>query len=150
MAMRPAIRLLPASILVVFAASCSKPDNNAPASQQAVADAPSADLPEAAQSALAKGNDEYRAGRFEEALAQYTIATREAPAHAAPYYGVLMAAQKLGNRNLADSASAMIKQLSGEDGSVHVDPNANPHAPGRKEGVSRHGVIPPPSGEKYP
>ena len=89
-----------------------------------------ADLPAKAQAALAAGNEAFRGGRYDVALTQYNNAVLEAPTNAAPYYGVLMAAQKTGNTALADSASAMIKKLSGEDASIHnrAAP-ANPHPP---------------------
>jgi hypothetical protein len=97
-------------------------------------------LPPKAQAALDAGNTEYRAARYDAALAQYTIASRESPTSAAPYYGILMAAQKLGNQPLADSASLMIRRLSGEEGEVHGSQ------------VPPHGAMPPsgsPSGSPH-
>jgi hypothetical protein len=47
------------------------------------------------------------------ALEAYREAGRAAPGSAAPYFGIYMAAQKLGKTSLADSASALIQVLSG-------------------------------------
>jgi len=63
-------------------------------------------LPPKAKAALDSGNVLYKAGKYEAALAQYGLATELAPANAAPYYGVYMAADKLGKKKLADSAMA--------------------------------------------
>lgn len=63
-------------------------------------------LPPKAKAALDSGNVLYKAGKYDAALAQYGLATELAPANAAPYYGVYMAADKLGKRRLADSAMA--------------------------------------------
>ena len=61
-----------------------------------------------ARGALDLGNLEFRAGRFERALAAYRQAAKSAPSSAAPYFGIYMAARKLGNAALADSASRLI------------------------------------------
>jgi tetratricopeptide (TPR) repeat protein len=63
-------------------------------------------LPPKAKAALDSGNVLYKAGKYDAALAQYGLATELAPANAAPYYGVYMAADKLGKKRLADSAMA--------------------------------------------
>ena len=75
-------------------------------SAAARANNPHAMLPPKAKAALDSGNTLYRAGNYEAALAQYGLATELAPANAAPYYGVYMAADKLGKKRLADSAMA--------------------------------------------
>ena len=82
----------------------------APASSAQVAADP---LPPAARSALDKGNLNFRAGKYHEALASYREAATIAPKDVAPYFGVLMVAQKLGNKPLADSASAAITERNG-------------------------------------
>ena len=61
-------------------------------------------LPPEAKTALDNGNQLYRAKQYKLALEQYRIAAKLAPAHASPYYGIYMAADKLGNKALADSA----------------------------------------------
>lgn len=81
-----------------------------PAAKEQAADP----LPPAARGALDQGNQSFRAGKYEEALAAYRAAAKAAPGDAAPYFGVLMAAQKLGNKALADSASRAIAARNGE------------------------------------
>ena len=80
------------------------------AATQTVADP----LPASARSALDQGNANYRAGKFQEALDSYRAAAKAAPTEAAPYFGVLMVAQKLGNKPLADSASRAIAERNGD------------------------------------
>ena len=77
------------------------------------------ELPATARAALERGNDAYRASQYLVAAREYTAASRAAPAHAAPYFGILMTAQRLGDGPLADSATMMIGRLSGEDAAVH-------------------------------
>lgn len=71
-------------------------------------------LSPAARGALDKGNQEFRAGKYDAALAAYREAANAAPTEAAPYFGVLMVAQKLGNKALADSASKAIAARDGD------------------------------------
>ena len=80
------------------------------------------ELSERARAALAEGNEHYRAGRYAAALAQYREAAREAPRNGAPYFGILMAAQKLGDAMMADSASRTLARLG------EVDAGAIAHA----------------------
>jgi hypothetical protein len=70
-------------------------------------------LPPAARTALDRGNAEFRAKQFDAALESYREAARAASGNAAPYYGIYMAAQKLGQTSLADSASKLIQVLAG-------------------------------------
>ena len=70
-------------------------------------------LSDAAKAALDQGNTEYRAGRYEQALAAYRNAAKAAPDNSAPYFGIYMAAKKLGNASLADSASGEIASRTG-------------------------------------
>lgn len=65
-----------------------------------------------ARAALDSGNAQYRAGRYTAALASYRKSADLAPLNAAPFFGIYMAAEKLGNKKLADSASAEIKMRS--------------------------------------
>ena len=81
----------------------------APAAQQAPDP-----LPPSARGALDKGNQAFRAGKYDVALAAYREAASAAPSEAAPYFGVLMVAQKLGNKALADSASRAIAARNGD------------------------------------
>jgi hypothetical protein len=94
----------------VVACSQTKPQAKLPlghptaSGESAVRDA----LPEAARVALDKGNAEFRARKFEAALVEYRAAAKAAPTSSAPYFGIYMAAQKLNNTALADSASKAI------------------------------------------
>ena len=60
------------------------------------------------------GNAAFRAGQYEAALGHYRAAAQRAPAHAAPWYGIQMAALKLGRTALADSAMAAIRARTGD------------------------------------
>lgn len=83
--------------------------------QAAPAAQPATDpLPASARGALDQGNQAFRAGHYDVALASYRNAAKAAPGDAAPYFGVLMVAQKLGNKALADSASQAIAARNGE------------------------------------
>ncbi len=79
---------------------------NVDTSAAARANNPHVTLSPKAKAALDSGNALYKVGNYEAALAQYGLATELAPANAAPYYGVYMAADKLGRKRLADSAMA--------------------------------------------
>lgn len=70
------------------------------------------------RAALDSGNVAYRAGRFDAALRHYRSAATAAPTAAAPRYGILMAARKLGDTALADSASAAV--------ALHIDTTSVP------------------------
>jgi hypothetical protein len=63
-----------------------------------------------ARAALDSGNAQYRAGKYDAALKSYRQSSDLAPLNAAPFFGIYMAAEKLGNKALADSASAEIKR----------------------------------------
>ncbi len=63
-----------------------------------------------ARAALDSGNAQYRAGKYAEALKSYRQSSSLAPLNAAPFFGIYMAAEKLGNKALADSATAEIKR----------------------------------------
>jgi len=62
----------------------------------------------ATPTALDSGNVDYRAGRYADALAHYRSAVAANPGRAAPYFGVRMAALRLGNAALAESARVAI------------------------------------------
>src|SRR5690606_24444591 len=79
------IRRLPLLALLVLAVPACSPrddDGKAPLGAQATSDEDQ--VPPRAQAALDAGNDEYRAGRYLEALEHYSTAAREAPGSAAP------------------------------------------------------------------
>ena len=73
-------------------------------SPAAIANNPHTVLSPQAKAALDSGNALYRAHKYDAALAAYRAASALAPAHAAPYYGIYMAANALGRKPLADSA----------------------------------------------
>lgn len=111
--------LVPLAALVSFgAAACSRAAEppKIPLAQSSTAapdtSAP-APLPPAARTALDSGNAEFRAKHYETALAHYRAAAKVLPADdATAYYGIFMAAKKLGNDKLADSAQAEVKKRS--------------------------------------
>jgi len=70
-------------------------------------------LPPRAREALDSGNAQYRARRYDAALASYRLAVKEAPGHISPEFGIYMVAQRLGNKLLADSAQRIINAHSG-------------------------------------
>lgn len=70
-------------------------------------------LPPRARVALDSGNAQLRAKRYDAALASYRLAVTEAPGHVAPEFGVYMAAKRLGNTALADSALRIINAHTG-------------------------------------
>ena len=115
-------RILLAAGLLVAAAACSeKPAPKVPlgrpndpglprvdTSPEAIKNNPHSVMMPAAKAALDSGNALYRAGKYQLALTKYRAAAKLAPANAAPYYGMFMAADKLGNKALADSAAKAV------------------------------------------
>lgn len=61
-----------------------------------------------AKAALDSGNALFRAKNFPLALAQYRLAAKLAPEHAAPFFGIYMVAKKLNDQKLADSAMVQV------------------------------------------
>jgi Flp pilus assembly protein TadD len=115
---------LPLAIIALIAISgvmaCSRAQNQpkvplGQTSAAAPAPSPRDALSDEAKAALDQGNLEYRAGRFEQALAAYRKAAKAAPDNSAPFFGIFMAAKKLGNKSLADSASSQIASLAGSN-----------------------------------
>lgn len=96
-------------------------------------------LPLAALTALEAGNTAYREKRLDEALAQYERASAAAPAHAAPWFGIYMAAVELKNSTLADSAMRRVKALSADPAAL--DAHATVTSP--NNGLSGAGALPP-------
>ncbi len=74
-----------------------------------------------ARAALDSGNAQYRAGRYPAALASYRKSSALAPLNAAPYFGIYMAAEKVGDKKLADSATAEIQRLQGSGSGTLTD-----------------------------
>lgn len=82
-------------------------------SQQADTANPHTSLSPGARAALDSGNTLYRAGKYTEALKAYQSASAQSPLNAAPFFGIYMAAGKLGQKPLADSALAEYGKRSG-------------------------------------
>lgn len=114
--------------LALAASACGTPSDArsavpvSDATKRAIASAgraaPSAQtpLPAHARLALDSGNAQLRAKRYDAALASYRIAAVEAPDHVAPEFGVYMAAKRMGNNVLADSALRIINARTGGSG----------------------------------
>src|SRR5215218_4897186 len=146
-------RSLPlAALVAIFVVACSRTDAR-PGAGTAAASAPSrapSSAPSSAPSgeiggragmnavavkALDSGNALLRAKHDREALAQYRIAAAEAPSHAAPWFGIGMAAKRLGDSALVDSAKKVITTRSPNPGMQSLGATV----PGHGAPVSPHG-----------
>ncbi|MGH7668130.1 MAG: hypothetical protein ACRENQ_01450 [Gemmatimonadaceae bacterium] len=86
----------------------------------------------AARAALDSGNAQYRANNYAAALKSYRQSSDLAPLNAAPFFGIYMAAEKLGNKALADSATAQIRRLgTGSNAMLTDSALENLHAKGQ-------------------
>jgi hypothetical protein len=121
---RGAYVVLAVAIVYTAAACAAAPDSKASvpvsdATRRAVASAGSAaprvqsPLPPRARAALDSGNAQLRSRRYDAALASYRVAVAEAPGHVAPEFGVYLAAKRMGNTALADSALRIISAHTG-------------------------------------
>ena len=105
----------------------------------------------AATRALDSGNVLLRAKKDREALAQYRIAAAEAPEHSAPWFGIGMAAKRLGDSALVDSAKQVITARSPNPAMQSLGATVPGHgAPVSPHGgsasaapASPHGALPP-------
>ncbi len=112
-----AVLALPAAVLF---GACSKSQQEQPKTPiaQMTAGAPDSTanphdaMSAAAKAALDSGNVAYRAGKYADALKNYRSASEQAPLNAAPFFGIYMVAEKMGNKKLADSAGAEIRRRS--------------------------------------
>jgi tetratricopeptide (TPR) repeat protein len=87
------------------------------------------ELPSELQGHLDAGNEAYRSGEFEVALAHYREAVALDPELAAGWYGVVMAEGAIGNPSGADAARAEVHRLAPElplEHPVAIAP-PNPH-----------------------
>jgi len=119
----------------VTMAACSASDNapkvplgTAASAAEAPAGAAGVPLPQAAKDLLEAGNSAYRAKQFDVAIARYREAAVAAPKHAAPWFGVYMAATATKNAALADSANERVQALSADTSALtaHADAAAGP------------------------
>ncbi len=94
-------------------------------------------LPPEAQVHLDSGNAAYRAKDFRAALAHYREAARMEPDQPATWFGVGMAANALGDKAMADSATAQVERLS-----PAMQPGAHPAVPPAADGTTAEGVAP--------
>ena len=91
-----------------------------------------------ARAALDSGNAEYRAGKYDAALKNYRKASELAPLNAAPFYGIYMAAEKLNNKALADSAGVEIRRRESPNTEMLTDSQLkNLHTNGMKTTPSK-------------
>lgn len=110
-----------------------------------------AGLSPAATRALDSGNALLRARRDGEALAQYRIAASAAPGHVAPWFGIGMAARRLGDSVLLDSAARLIRARStdpdvrslGSDIPGHGTGRGSPHGTTSRTTVPGHPFLTP-------
>lgn len=130
-----------AVVSALLLAACGR--NSAPAAEDSAASA--ATLPEGhvpvtraipldakAQAMIDAANTDFAAKDYREALSKYRKTLELAPGHPAPWWGISMAANMLGDSALADSAMRMLRQGGVEPGDQnHSGPKAsfNPHKP---------------------
>jgi hypothetical protein len=95
-------------------------------------------LPLGALTALEAGNAAYREKKVEVALVKYQEAAAAAPTHAAPWFGIYMAAVEMKNPSLADSAMRRVKALSADPAAL--DAHATVTSP--QNGLSGTGALP--------
>ncbi|MCC7195089.1 MAG: hypothetical protein IT356_05985 [Gemmatimonadaceae bacterium] len=113
-------RYLAAVCLFVASFACSR-DRQAGVPLGKVASADAAQPQDAAHSligpaalaALDTGNTLFRKQDYAGALAKYRTAGDLAPQHSAPIFGIYMVAKAMGNKALADSALAAIRDRNG-------------------------------------
>lgn len=112
-------------------------------------------LPLTAIAALDAGNAAFREKQLDKAIAHYREAAVAAPDHAAPWFGLYMAASELKDTALADSAMARVKALSADTSAynAHADallppagsgtPSAHPSSSPLPSGHPTTPVLPP-------
>lgn len=97
-------------------AACSAPDtpNTLPLGAGGAAGNSGPKLPLTVIAALDSGNNAMRADDYPRAVAQYRLAVAGAPEHAAPWFGLYMAAKELKDSALADSAMRQVRALTND------------------------------------
>jgi hypothetical protein len=80
-----------------------------------------------ARASLEQGNTSYRAKQYPEALAAYRRAAGQAPADAAPLWGIQMAARAMGDTALVDSTLQRMRAIA-PDAAPTL--GGDPHVPG--------------------
>lgn len=105
--------------------SAALPDGHVPVTRAVPLDAK-------AQAAIDEGNRAFAAKDYPAALAAYRRTLEIVPGHPAPWWGISMAANMMGDSALADTAMRMLKQRGVEPGDPTHTPSAvpfNPHGP---------------------
>jgi Flp pilus assembly protein TadD len=124
------IRFAPLAVLALLAVGCANEGDAARTTVgQEMGEEPRSTLAADVQAPIDAGNQAYRNRDFAEALAHYRTATERAPNEATAWFGVAMAADAMGNRELADSARVRIEALAPElnvAGHTEATPNGHP------------------------
>lgn len=121
------------AVAIAFPNLTGRDEAAPPPSAAAAPAARGSGVSEAARVALDRGNTAYRAGKYQDALAAYREAAKADSASAAPHFGVLMAAGKIGDSTLAASARAEIAKrvdtasVAGDSAMRAAHPVVNPH-----------------------
>jgi hypothetical protein len=124
---RSVTRLAAGALVLAGLTACTRDDQQG---RQSIGDAGAATssasgagnpaLPLAAVTALDEGNQAFRAKKLDVALVKYREAAVAAPQHAAPWFGIYMAANEMKNTALADSALAHVKSLSADPAALNA------------------------------
>jgi tetratricopeptide (TPR) repeat protein len=106
------VRILPLLALAALVAACG----GEPASRTTIGaeEDRTGGLPAELQTPIDSGNIAFRARDYETALRHYRQAASLAPDEPTGWFGVVMAADAMGNRELADSARARIDRIAPE------------------------------------
>jgi hypothetical protein len=103
---------------ITVVAACSAPDraNQLPLGAGGSSGAPASAnrLPLTVVAALDSGNSAMRIDDYSRAIAQYRVAAEGAPDHAAPWFGLYMAAKEVNDSVLADSAMRQVRRITND------------------------------------
>jgi hypothetical protein len=107
-------RLLLVTLMV--GAACTPPDkpNPLPLGAGGSAGGEGPKLPLSVTAALDSGNSAMRIDDYASAVRLYRVAITGAPDHAAPWFGLYMAAKELKDSTLADSAMQQVRRLTND------------------------------------
>jgi hypothetical protein len=103
-------------------------------------------LPAELQASIDEGNAAFRARDFDAALEHYRAATVRAPDEPTGWFGIVMAADALGNAVLADSARARIGQIAPELNPTSHTPSGHPDTALQDEAAGMPAGHPAPNG----
>lgn len=110
------ITALLSAVALPLLAACSAPDKTAtlPLGAGGTVEGDGPKLPLAVIAALDSGNNAMRIDDYTRAVAQYRAAIAGAPTHAAPWFGLYMAAKEMQDSALADSALSQVRALTND------------------------------------